>query len=280
MTKVLVTGASGFIGKNLIPELRSRHFEVLEFTHASGDVAKKSSWSGFGRVDVLIHLAGSTFVPKSWDDPTGFIENNLVGTLNALDYCRENNAKLVYLSSYLYGNPSVLPIPESASLIANNPYALSKKLAEEVCKFYSEYFGVKVAVFRPFNVYGEGQSEQFLIPSLIKQVRAGNAISVKDLEPKRDYVYIDDVVEIIIKAINFNVNFEIFNIGSGVSYSVSELIDVIQKIMGSNLNVTSQNERRPEEVMNTQADISKAKDILNWEPLYSLEQGLKKLIDR
>jgi GDP-4-dehydro-6-deoxy-D-mannose reductase len=278
MTKVLVTGASGFIGKNLIPKLHSCQHEIIEISSIAGDIADKTTWSHFERVDVLIHLAGSTFVPDSWEDPNGFLKTNFHGTVCALDYCRQHGARLVYLSSYLYGNPSKLPIPESAPPIANNPYALSKKLAEEVCKFYADIFGVKTTIFRPFNVYGSGQSEQFLIPSLINQVIDGNAICVKDLEPRRDYIYIDDLVDAIIMAVGSKLDFEIFNIGTGVSHSVSDLIDLIQNIKDTNLNVQADGERRPEEVMDTQADITKALEVLGWAPNYSLRSGLEKML--
>lgn len=277
MSKVLVTGASGFIGKHLVPKLSSCQHDIIEVSSSAGDIADKDTWSHFEPAEVLVHLAGSTFVPDSWKDPHGFLETNFIGTVCALDYCRQHNTRLVYLSSYLYGNPGKLPIPESAQLVANNPYALSKKLAEEVCKFYADIFGVKSTIFRPFNVYGPGQSAQFLIPSLIDQVIAGNGISVKDLEPRRDYIYIDDLVDAILKAVDTPLDFEIFNIGMGVSYSVAELIDIIQNIKGRDLLVRSASERRPEEIMDTQADIAKALEILGWSPKYSLRSGLEKM---
>jgi GDP-4-dehydro-6-deoxy-D-mannose reductase len=278
MTKILVTGASGFIGENLISKLHSSEYEIIKLTSSSGDVADKSTWSNFESADILIHLAGSTFVPDSWNNPASFLKTNFHGTVCALDYCREHNARLVYLSSYLYGNPIKLPISESAPLVANNPYALSKKLAEEVCRFYSDFYGVKVTIFRPFNVYGPGQSEQFLIPSVINQARAGNVIRVKDLQPKRDYIHIEDLVDAIIKAVATPLDFDVFNIGTGVSYSVAELIDIIQHIMGTRLEVQTDGEKRIGEIMDTQADITKASDILEWVPKFSLRTGLEKML--
>ena len=277
MAKILVTGASGFIGKNLVPRLRTCQHNVIEVNSSDGDVSDSCTWLNFQRADILIHLAGSTFVPDSWKDPNTFLKTNLHGTLCALDYCRQHGSRFIYLSSYLYGNPSKLPIDESAPLFASNPYALSKKMAEEVCKFYADHYGVKIAILRPFNVYGLGQSEQFLIPSLINQVCAGNTICVKDLEPRRDYVYIDDLVDAIIKAIDVDFDFDIFNIGTGVSYSVADLIDIIQNIKGTSLDVISDCERRTGEIMDTQADISKALNILGWKPKNSLLVGLQKL---
>jgi GDP-4-dehydro-6-deoxy-D-mannose reductase len=279
MTKILVTGASGFIGKNLIKRLRGSHYQIFEKNSLDGDVGERFTWSKFDYADILIHLAGSTFVPESWENPEKFMKSNLNSVICALQYCREHNARLVYLSSYLYGNPKLLPTPETADLIANNPYALSKKMAEEICKFYSDFYGVKVTIFRPFNVYGIGQSEKFLIPSIINQINAMETINVKDLKPKRDYIYIEDLIDLIIMAVDAPLNFDIFNIGTGVSYSVDELVNNIQKIMGSSLEVKATSETRKGEIMDTKADINKVFSVFGWTPKYSLSDGLKEMIE-
>lgn len=278
MAKVLVTGASGFIGKHLIPKLCVNQHDVTEVNRTAGDIADDATWAHLPHAEVVIHLAGKAFVPDSWNDPTGFLKTNLHGTVCALEYCRRLNARLVFMSSYMYGKPEKLPIPESAALQANNPYALSKKLAEEACRFYADYFGVKIVVLRPFNIYGPGQANHFLIPSIVDQVMEGNEIHVKDLEPKRDYVYVEDVADAITMAVGLDKKFDILNIGTGVSYSVAEVIDFIQEIKGTNLVVQSGSERRTAEIMDTQADITKASDIMGWSPKWTLRAGLQNLL--
>lgn len=278
MIKILVTGASGFIGGHLIRTLREAGHDVLPAGIEFGDVSVDSTWMKFPKVDIVIHLAGKTFVPDSWIDPSTFIKCNLLGSVAALNYCKKQNARMVLLSSYLYGNPVSLPIPETAPLLAQNPYALSKKLAEEVCVFYSENFGINITILRPFNIYGLGQHESFLIPSIIRQIREGKEIRVKDLEPKRDYVYITDVVRAISKALHCKQRFNIFNIASGISHSVEEVINLIQHTMGTNIPVHSDEERRKGEIMNTVADITKAKLLLDWEPKWTLSQGIQQII--
>lgn len=275
MTKVLVTGTSGFIGKHLARRLHNAEYEFIAVDHSDGDIADQGTWSHLESADVLVHLAGSTFVPDSWQDPATFLRTNIQGVVRALDYCRNYGSRLIYLSSYLYGNPSELPIAESSPLDAGNPYALSKKLAEELCGFYARFFGVKVVILRPFNVYGPGQSEHFLIPYIIRQVSVGDGISVKDLEPRRDYIFIDDLVEAIIMSFHVQSNFSIMNIGTGVSYSVAELITIIQEIRGTNLHTQSTNERRHAEVMDSRANITEAARILGWYPKVSLRSGLE-----
>ncbi|MDA2928571.1 NAD(P)-dependent oxidoreductase [Acidobacteria bacterium AH-259-O06] len=280
MANILVTGASGFIGKRLIPRLSADGHEIFQANRESGDVSEKSTWLKFPRAEVVIHLAGKTFVPESWTEPAAFIKCNLLGTVAALDYCKKHNARLVFMSSYLYGNPVTLPIPETAPVVASNPYALSKKLAEEACQFYSDSFGMNITILRPFNVYGADQPENFLIPSIIRQVNAGKVIYVKDLEPKRDYVYISDLIEAITRAIELRQGINIFNIGSGVSYSVEEIIRIIQCVKGKNLPVHSVAERRKEEIMNTVADITAAKLALSWAPRFTLLEGLQQMFTK
>ena len=279
MTRIIVTGAKGFVGKYLVIKLASAGYQVFEVTRELGDITESSTWNNLPQADVVIHLAAKSFVPDSWTDISGFMSCNLGGTIGALNYCKSRNAKLVYVSSYLYGNPKKLPITESDELSVNNPYALTKKLAEESCQFYAESFGVPVTILRPFNVYGTGQSDQFLIPSLINQVSAKKEIHVKDLEPKRDYLYVDDLTSAITQAVSYQGNFDIFNVGSGISYSVKELIDIIQRCAGTDLPVFSESARRKNEIMDTVADISHAKEVLKWQPVWSLEDGIKRMID-
>lgn len=282
MTRVIVTGASGFIGRHLIPHLQQADYQVITLSSNDGDIADGSTWGGLKPADVVVHLAGKTFVPDSWVNPSEFIKCNLLGTVQALDYCKKHEARLIYLSSYLYGNPLKLPISENDSLVANNPYALSKKLAEEACQFYSEAFGIGITALRPFNVYGPGQSDHFLIPWIIRQVRESSVINVKDLEPKRDYIYINDLISAILKAVTVVIpaQFEAINIGTGVSHSVEELIKIVQTVSRTNLPIHSGGERRKDEVMDTVASISKAQHLLGWAPNVSLLQGIKLLLNQ
>ena len=278
MSKILVTGASGFVGKKLCAELIILGHEVVSISSNQGDIALIKTWEQIPPCDTVIHLAARTFVPDSWKYPDAFLETNTLGTLRALEYCKKNQAKIIYISSYLYGNADKLPINEYAPVFTPNPYALSKKMAEEYCKLYSDSYGVPTIILRPFNIYGSHQNPSFLIPEIIHQVLHKKAVHVKDLVPKRDYLFIDDFINAIIQCIDLN-QFEMINIGSGTSYSVKEVIDIVQLICGTNYPISSSGETRTAEIMDTIADITKAASILNWVPKITMTEGLKKVIE-
>lgn len=185
---------------------------------------------------------------------------------------------MTFVSAYLYGKPEKLPISEFDEIQSNNPYAHSKYLAEELCKFYSEFYAVKVTIARPFNIYGKNQKDHFLIPYIIKQVLNNEVIQVKDLNPKRDYIYLEDLVDGLVKTMENNKQFSIYNFGSGTSLSVSEIIETIQKIAGTNKKVISEYQERQNEIMNVVADIQNAKKDLDWKPIVSFEDGIREVI--
>ncbi|MDI9365823.1 MAG: NAD(P)-dependent oxidoreductase [Flavobacterium sp.] len=277
MSKILVTGANGFVGKYIVKTLLKAGYEVVSLTSNMGHIAAATTWQYLPKTDAVIHLAAKTFVPESWQNPAVFLDTNANGTLMALEYCKKHNAKLIFISSYLYGNPKTLPIKETAPIFTPNPYALAKKIAEDYCTFYAENFNVPVVIIRPFNIYGHGQPSSFLIPMLIHQMITDKAFAVKDLEPKRDYIYITDFVEAVVLALTIN-SFEIINIGSETSYSVAEIITLMQQIEETNYPVFSDAKKRQAEIMNTLADISKAHQLLHWKPKVNMLQGLQKMI--
>lgn len=280
MSKILLTGSTGFVGKNLLPKLINLGYDVIQLSSKDGDIAKEETWINLPQTEIVIHLASKTSVPESWTKSYDYINCNLMGTVNALNYCKQHNSKLIFISSYLYGNPDQLPINENALLKPTNPYALSKLLSEQACEYYSKSENIKTVILRPFNIFGPGQSDNYLIQFIISQLETSNIIKVKDLIPKRDYIYIDDFTDAILKSLTLNSNFNIFNIGSGQSYSVKEVIDIIQKLLKTDASVESENERRKNEIMDTIADISMANQILNWSPKISFIEGIQNILNK
>jgi nucleoside-diphosphate-sugar epimerase len=275
---VLVTGATGFIGKCLVSRLEQTGITVYPFAVSVGqDVRDSEAFEPFKTKNIshVFHLAGRTFVPDSWEEPGQFYQVNTLGTQHVLDFCRAVKARLVYVSAYVYGIPQFLPISESHPVCPNNPYAHSKWLGEELCRFYSQHFGVPVTVLRPFNIYGPGQDQQFLIPSILRQARSKAAITVKDITPRRDYLHIEDFVQSCIKSLQSNSQFSIFNVGSGCSISVKELLEMVKKHSPHTLEWKSTGEIRINEIPDTVADISAIQAALRWSPQLTLEDFVR-----
>ncbi|HSA06691.1 MAG TPA: NAD(P)-dependent oxidoreductase [Candidatus Gastranaerophilales bacterium] len=267
--KILVTGSAGFIGKHLVFELEKQGHEIFAFSQSLGDdICDKNAFNKFHSqgIDAVFHLAGKTFVPQSWENPRDFYEVNILGTQNVLDFCRKTQAKMIYISAYVYGIPQYLPIDEKHPVNPNNPYAHSKYLAEELCRFYSENFGVKTVILRPFNLYGDGQKENFLIPSLIRQLKENNEIIVKDATPRRDYLHISDFINACVLSLNCQNAFNLFNVGSGKSFSIKEIIEIITTYSDKELKWESLGEKRQGEIPDTQADCALLINELDWKP--------------
>ncbi len=278
VTRALVTGGDGFLGKALVRRLRLEGASVWSLGRSDGDIGESVTFENLPQVDVVYHLAGRTFVPDSWLHPEQFMHSNVIGTQNVINYCNRCGAKLVYASAYIYGVPERLPIDESHVVQANNPYAMSKYLGEQLCSFGSTYLSVPTTVLRIFNVYGPGQRSDFLIPTIVKQVLFGDKVKVKDLSPRRDYVFIDDLVDALIRAGNSCAVFDMFNIGSGQSYSVAELIAAAQLAAGTSLPVVVDDIPRQNEILDVVADCSKAREVLGWLPRSSMEDGMRLMV--
>lgn len=280
MKTILITGSNGFIGSALSIQLEKMGFTIITFNSVDGDISDFNFISKFEnvKIDYIFHLAAKSFIPDSWNNPLKFYKTSILGTGNILEFCRVKNIPLTFVSAYLYGEPNQLPISENDKINANNPYAHSKFLAEELCKFYSENFNIKISIARPFNIYGKNQNENFLIPYIIKQLLVENEIIIKDLTPKRDYLYLDDLIDGLIKTMDCKHTFSIFNFGSNTSISVKEIIETIQETMGTNKKVIDEKIRRKNEIMDVVADIKKAKKELEWTPKISFKDGIKYII--
>ncbi len=275
MKKILITGHRGFIGKRLVKILSQKKYELIFF---EGDVTKKQDWKKYNRFNLLIHLAANVNIKKSWTFPKNTILNNVSSSMFAVENCIENDAHLIFLSSYLYGNTKLLPTPENHRIISLNPYALSKEINEKYLKFCEKEFDLKLTILRPFNIYGPGQSPTSTIPELINQAFENDFIKVENLDTYRDYLYVDDLVSVLNKIIILNKPGNIFNVGSSNSYSIKNIIELIQKITRKKIKILNQNIKRKNHIKKTQACIKHLQNNIRWEPSFSLEKGLKETI--
>jgi len=279
--RILLTGNNGFIGTYLTQKLRACGHELMLCDLSNGvNIQNWDVMAGYSGFDAAIHLANLSFVPASFVNPRLFFETNYITTLNMLELCRLNNARLIYFSSYMYGEPDYQPIDENHPKKAYNPYAQSKLIAESLCEGYNRDFKVPVTIFRPFNIYGKGQNPDFLIPTIINQAKTGTII-IKDDRPKRDYIHVKDVVSAVAQTLEQPASSElkIFNLGSGKSHSVKEVIDLVRRFFTTEIEYRCLNEIRQNEVLDTIADISKIKNEIGWKPEITLEEGIKELVE-
>jgi len=280
MIDALVTGGGGFIGQSLCASLSAAGKSVYALGRTQGDIAEPITWKSLPPARVVYHLAGRSYVPDSWNQGPDFVRTNVAGTEQALTYCRQHGARLVFASAYVYGIPRRLPIGESDTAEPNNPYALTKRLAEQLCEFAAQYQGVAATVLRVFNVFGPGQRPEFLIPMVLRQLQEGREIKLLDLTPRRDYVYLSDVVRAFVQAGELKSGFHVVNIGSGASLSVGEIVDTIQNLARTKLPVISATVERKQEIPDVVADISRAHQILGWQPQLSFKDGMAQLLKR
>lgn len=280
--RVLVTGAEGFVGSHLVNRLSKLGADVIGVDISSNiDIADWEQVKDYSSMDFIYHLAAKTYIPSAIEDPRHTYLTNLIGTLNMLELGRINSIrKFIFASSYIYGPPQYLPINETHPVNPANPYNRSKAMGEELCRAYYEDYKLKCVIMRAFNIYGEGQGDDFLIPTIIRQI-TDREIQLNDSEPCRDFLYIQDAVEAYIKAADYSgSDFKVFNIGSGKSYSVAEVVAEILTITARQTEVRYLRQRRENEIMDIVADITEAKKELGWEPRFNLQEGLAETIAR
>ncbi len=281
----LVTGSKGFIGRYLVSSLKENDMKVQEIDIKDGiDLTNWEQLFNFikdtSKIDVLFHLGAIVFVPYSLKNPRMTYITNVVGTLNLLEIARILDInKFIFASTYVYGQPQYLPIDENHPIQAINPYNRSKILGEELCKGYHEDYGLNFVILRPFNIYGTGQNKDFLIPSILAQL-SSKKITLENPNPMRDYIYIDDVISAYMKAATYdNKGIDTFNIGTGKSYSVKEIVDKILNLAQlKDITTSYTNIIRKNEISNIVADITKAKKKLKWQPKIDINRGLSTML--
>jgi nucleoside-diphosphate-sugar epimerase len=271
---VVVTGASGFLGSQLIKRLHADHCDVLPIGRAQGFdlLTDRLPLDGVRHV---FHLAGETGVLDAWQDPSRFHLVNAHGTVRVLEQCREANASVTYIGAYSYGVPERLPINESHPLRPNNPYAFSKWMGEEACRWYATTYQMDVVAIRLFNVYGPGQSDRFLISRIVNQLLdpAVAQIELMDLKPRRDYLFVDDAVDAFVSSMP-DEGYRVFNVGQGKSWSVREVVDTAMRVLGITKPVIDRGQVRPNEISDVVADCSAIQAYCGWLPHHDLQSGI------
>jgi len=294
---VLVTGATGFVGPYLLEGLSKKGAQIKilalnmdeipsnpgakDIETVTGDITKPKTLEGItNSVDFVFHLAAISNVDYAIKNPVKTYDANVRGTMNLLEEVRKNPVqKFVYVSSsHVYGVPEYIPIDEIHPIAPREPYSASKAAAENIVNGYSGAYGINTAIVRPFNIYGPGQHESFLIPSIIKQAYGSDVIEVGNVEPTRDFTYITDVVAGFLMIAESGLG--VYNIGSGIEVKVGDILRRIVDIVNPDIKIRSVEKRQRSggvEIARMCADVSKLKEI-GWVPKVGLEEGLRKTI--
>jgi UDP-glucose 4-epimerase len=298
--KCIVTGGAGFIGSHLVDKLLSVGSEVLVIDNFStgrhenlahhktnnklliieADISNldkiKSSFKG---IDFLFHLSALADIVPSITNPTVYFKSNVTGTMNVIEAARQGGVKkLVYAaSSSCYGIPDICPTPETAEMRPQYPYALTKLLGEQIVLHWRQVYKLPAISLRFFNVYGprsrtSGTYGAVFGVFLAQKLKNKPFTVVGDGTQTRDFIYVTDVVNAIIMAAESNCQNEIMNVGSGDTYSINRIVE----ILGGDVVFVP---KRPGEPDCTHANITKIKKLLGWKPKVSLEEGVQNLVD-
>jgi len=292
--RILVTGGAGFIGSHLVDRLVKEGHEVVVIDNLS--TGKKENLNPkadfynldicnfnkikpfFKRIDFVFHLAALPRVPLSIKDPVATAKVNILGTINVFKAAIDAGVKRVIFasSSSVYGDQEKLPLKENMIPRPISPYALQKLTAENFAKQFTKLYKIPIVSLRYFNVFGPridfDSDYSLVIGKFLRLKKEEKPLTIfDDGEQTRGFCYVDDVVEATLKAAKTKKlkGGEVINISSGKSYSVNYLAKLISKKV---VYLSP----RPGDVRHTQADISLAKELLNWQPKVDLEQGLKK----
>ena len=287
MKKILITGATGFIGNYLIPELTKDHKitgisknkrkSLKNFTTINLDITK-SNLKMKNKFTDIIHMAAYSDVAFCNQNPTKCYELNAESTQKMLEVARKNDSKMVLVSSsHVYGNPRKKSILENSSCNPLTHYASSKRISEILCETYSKTYGLDIQVARIFSVYGPKSPKSNLIFNIIDQIINNSKIILGNTYPKRDFIFISDVIIGLTKILNSKKKgFQIYNLGSGKSTSVENIVKNCLDISNKKLKIISLKEKRREnEITDIQANISKMKKEFKWKTEISLKKGLE-----
>jgi len=309
-TTVFVTGAAGFIGSHVCESLLARGDRVFgldnfdpfydrslkernlaplsesgRFAFSEGDIRDPEALNRWGtgiRPDVVVHLAAKAGVRPSVEDPAGYADVNVQGTIRVLDWARERNVPKVLFasSSSVYGGNTKVPFSEDDFVDRPvSPYAATKKAGELLCHSYCHLFGMNIVALRFFTVYGPRQRPEMAIRKFTRRIMEGKEIELfGDGSSRRDYTYIDDIVSGVLGAIGASPGYRVYNLGESATISLADLVSLIEKACG---RPAARRFRPPQpgDVPVTFADISRARAEIGYDPRIPIDRGVSLFVD-
>lgn len=305
-SKILVTGATGFIGSHLTEYLVKNGFRVTAFDRYNPELnlgnLKNSKYIKhiefiFGDIrdydctykavkgkDIVLHLAALGGIPYSYYSPLAYIKTNIEGTYNVLESCKNLNIEqlIVTSTSEVYGSAVKTPMDENHRLLGQSPYASSKIAADQLAISYWRSYNLPVKIIRPFNVYGPRQSQRAVIPSIILQALFNKSIKIGNLYTSRDYTYVHDLCVAYLSLLKATKLFGTpINVGLNFDYKIIEIVESIKKKLSSKIKIIVEKKRlRPSlsEVLRLKCDNKLILNKTNWRPSVSFDVGLNETI--
>lgn len=305
MKTALVTGAAGFIGSHLVDGLLDRGWTVCglddfstgdpanlksarqseSFTSIQGDIRDQRTVSqAMDGVDTVFHQAALSSVPGSFDDPQSVTTRNCTGTATVMDIAVEQDVESVVVASSaaVYGSGGPLPKEEDHVLVPESPYAASKYYTEKITRQIGNQAGINTVALRYFNVFGPRQDPDgeyaAVIPKFVNLLLKGDQPTIfGDGKQSRDFVFVKDVVAANVAAATSG-NSGVFNVASGTSVTVNELVTVLNSILDREIKPIYENPR-PGDIRHSTADVSKASELIGFNPKVSFEEGLIQTVE-
>ena len=312
MNHILVTGGAGFIGSHLCerllrdgghvicidnfdsfydPDIKIKNVEAMTkkfpdlFELVTGDIRNPDHLKGIfqkDQIEFVVHLAARAGVRPSITDPLLYQDVNIRGTIVLLETCKAYgiNNFIFTSSSSVYGENQRVPFKEEdLDIQPISPYGATKRAGELLCYSYHHLYGMNIACLRIFTAYGPRQRPEMAIHKFTHLIDRGEKIPIYgDGSSRRDYTYIDDLIEGILGVIRYHKGFEVYNLGEFQTTSLKELIRLIEEAFGKKANVEVL-EPQPGDVSVTYADITKAKRILKYQPKIDMKEGIKRFVE-
>ncbi|HKO60522.1 MAG TPA: GDP-mannose 4,6-dehydratase [Pyrinomonadaceae bacterium] len=312
MKSILITGGAGFIGSHLVDKLLNEgewqvtvvddfndfydpsikranvagHLKLQNYRLSEADIRQKAALERVfaeTKFDCIVHLAARAGVRPSLDQPLLYSETNIEGTLNLLELAKQNDVKQFVFgsSSSVYGINAKVPFSEDDPIRQPiSPYAATKAAGELICHTYTHLYGIRCVCLRFFTVYGPRQRPDLAIHKFARLISEGKPIPVfGDGTTRRDYTYIDDIIAGVRAAIDYDgSNYEVINLGESRTVELRELISLLEKELDLSANIDRQ-PLQPGDVPQTFADITRARQLLGYNPQTQIETGIKRFVE-
>ena len=301
--QLLISGGAGFIGIHLIKKLIKNNYHPIvidNFSNANIDIIKKIPKKLYTLIktdikktslilnkiekftpEAMIHLAAIHYIPFCIKNPDETLRINVEGTRSALKIAKVKQIrKFVFSSSAAVYKPSEKQHNENSKVLPIEIYGKTKYSSEKIIIKFCKENKINYTILRLFNVYGPHDLTPHFIPSLIKRIKQSNCIEIGNLETKRDYIYIDDLIDLLLKITKNNIILnEIFNVGTGNSMSGKEVVDLISKLKKTKIVLKKEKKlQRKNDRKLLEANIDKVKKFYHWKPKHSFSKGLKKIL--